>query len=249
MKGTLLVLRRDWRDMRLTAAFRIMVGTTAAIAIVASGGITVGLRLQPWYGETGATPVVGLIVGLVAYFLPLFILIAFIWAFASLPVAQEKANGNIEALLATPLAPTAIWVGKCLAVFVPGYVLSLVASCLVLVVVNLGVVLPGWGLFLLPGPSLLNGLVTNPLLFFAMLLFIVLFSLANNPDIAIAPSFIIGFGLMIGVPVGMVTGAIDISSWSFAAWYLVATVIAWAVVLWLSRLLTRQNIVLSGKGA
>jgi hypothetical protein len=44
------------------------------------------------------------------------------------------------------------------------------------------------------------------------------------------------------------TGTIDVSSWSFALWYLVGTAVAWAVALYFNRLLARQNIVLSSKG-
>jgi hypothetical protein len=65
---------------------------------------------------------------------------------------------------------------------------------------------------------------------------------------AIAPALLIGFGLMIGMPVGLATGIIVISSWSFVLWYFGATVIAWGVVIYFTRLLTRQNIVLSSKG-
>ncbi len=54
---------------------------------------------------------------------------------------------------------------------------------------------------------------------------------------------------MIGIPLGLATGVIDLTSWSFALWYLAITVIAIGVVGFLSRMLTRQNIVLSSKGA
>jgi ABC-type Na+ efflux pump permease subunit len=248
MKRMLLVFRRDYRELRATAAFRIMIGLMAVITVCAATGISIALRLQSWYGEPQARPIIDLIMGLVVYFLPLFILLSFVWAFATLPVTREKVNGNIECLLATPLGPKTLLMGKGLAVFVPGYIISFIASVIILVVLNLAVILPGWGTFILPGPALLNGLVINPLLFFGLLLFTILFSLVNNPDIAIAPSFIIGFGLMLGMPVGLMTGVINISAWSFVLWYLVGTVVGWAVVLYLARLLTKQNIVLSSKG-
>jgi ABC-type Na+ efflux pump permease subunit len=248
VRRILLVSSRDYHEMRSTSAFRIMVAVAAVITVGASVGISVALRLQSWYGEPEARPVLDLIVGLIVYFLPLFVLIAFIWAFANFPIIKEKVNGNIECLLATPLDTKTLWMGKALAVFVPGYVISLFASCVVLIVVNLAAILPGWDTFVLPGPSLVSGLVINPLLFFGILLFIVLFSLVNNPDIAIAPSLLIGFGLMIGMPVGIMTGTVDISSWSFVIWYLGGTVVAWTVVLYLMRFLTRQTIILSSKG-
>jgi hypothetical protein len=249
MNGTLAVLRRDYKEMRATAAFRIMIAVVAAVILIASVAITIALRRQSWYGVPAAAPVAELGVALVAYFLPLFVLLAFIWAFAGLPVIKEKVNGNIECLMATPLSPRALWLGKGLAVFLPAYVMALGATAGVLLVWNVAVFLPGWGALVLTPAALLNGLIVNPLLFLSMLMFILLISLAGNPDVAITPSFLIGFGLMIGIPAALATGKIDISSWTFVLWYLAATVAAWVVVLPLTRLLRRQNIVLSSKGS
>jgi len=249
VKRMLLILRRDFKEMRSTTAFRIMIIVVAFITMAASAGISIALRLQSWYGMPEAALALDLILGLVAYFLPFMVLMAFVWAFASIQITNEKVNGNIECLLATPINPKTLWMGKCFAVFVPSYLISIIASFIVLLVVNLAAMLPGWGMFVLPVAALMSGLIVNPLLFFGLLAFIILFSLANNPDIAIAPSLLIGFGLMIGIPVGLLTGSIDISSWSFTLWYMAGTVAAWAVVLYLTRLLTRQNIVLSSKGS
>lgn len=249
MKRMLLILHRDFKEMRSSTAFRIMIVIAALITIAASAGISVALRLQSWYGMTEAVPGLDLILGLVVYFLPFMILMAFVWAFSSIQITCEKVNGNIESLLATPISPKILWMGKCLAVFMPSYLISVVASFIVLLAINLTAILPGWEMFVLPESGLVSGLIINPLLFFALLAFIILFSLANNPDIAVAPSLLIGFGLMIGIPVGLLTGAIDITSWSFGLWYLLGTVLAWVVVMFLTRLLTRQNIILSSKGS
>jgi ABC-type Na+ efflux pump permease subunit len=245
----LLIFNRDFKEIRSTAAFRIIIIVVTFITLAASAGISVALRFQSWYGIQEAVPALNLIIGLVAYFLPFMIMIAFIWAFSSIQITGEKVNGNLECLLATPVGPKTLWMGKCLAVFVPSYLISIIASLIVLLVVNLAAALPGWDIFVIPVAPMVSGLIINPLLFLALLAFIVLFSLANNPDIAVAPSLLIGFGLMIGIPVGLLTGAIDIASWSFSLWYMIGTLAAWAVVLSLTRLLTRQNIVLSSRGS
>ncbi|MFW6125683.1 MAG: ABC transporter permease [Chloroflexota bacterium] len=243
-----IVLRRDCRELRQTNAFRIMVISAGAATVAAAAGISIVLGRQAWLGEEAARPLLELIMGLVAYFLPLFVLLAFIWVSASLPIVREKVNGTIECLLATPLRPGALWMGKCLAVFLPGFGVSVIATLLVVLAINLVTIYPATGYFVLPAPALLTGLVVNPLLFFGLLAFMVLVALASNPDIAIAPSFILGFGLMMGVPLGVALGAIDLASWAFALWYLAGTAVGWAVVGYLSRLLTTENIVLSGKG-
>lgn len=242
-------MKRDYRELKRTAAFRIMLIVAAAVMVAAASGISIALSRQPWLEEPEARPLLDLLVGLVLYFLPLLVLLAFIWAFASLPVIKEKVNGNVESLMATPLSPRDMWLGKSLAIFLPAYVISIVATVIVVLVINVSTILPSTGRFVLPLPVLVLGLGVNPLLFLALLLFMILFSLANNPDIALGPSFLLGFGLMIGVPIGLGMGWFDLSSWSFTLWYLLGTVVFLAVVLGLTCLLTRQNIVLSSKGS
>jgi uncharacterized membrane protein YgaE (UPF0421/DUF939 family) len=75
-----------------------------------------------------------------------------------------------------------------------------------------------------------------------------LLNLANNPDLAIALSFIIGFGLMMGIPLGVAAGKINLASWTFSLWYLGGALVLFIIVCFLLRLLTKENIVLSSKG-
>jgi hypothetical protein len=243
-----IVLQRDYRELRQTTAFKVMIIISALITIAGSIIVSLILGRQEWFRIEAAGPLLELILGITAYFLPLFILMAFIWAFASLPIVQEKVNGNLDCLLATPLGTKEIWIAKSLAVFLPAYLISAVATLIILLIVNFVTILPATGEFILPAPVLLMGFLINPLLFFGLLSFIVLFSMANNPDIAIAPSFILGFGLMIGIPLGLATGVINLASWSFTLWYLAGTLAVWIIIAYLSRLLTKENIVLSSKG-
>lgn len=249
MKTTSIILQRDFREMRQTSAFRIVVIAAAVLAVAAAVALSIILSGQVWVGEEATVPLLELIVSLVTYFVPLLVLMAFIWAFASLPIVKEKINGNIECLLATPISPRELWIGKSLAIFLPGFGLSVVATLLVVIVINMAVIKPEYGYFIMPAPALLTGFIINPLLLFALLAFIILFSLVDNPDIAIAPSFLIGFGLMMGLPIGIATRAINMASWSFALWYLAGTIVSWLIVLSLTRLLTVEKIVLSSRGS
>ena len=248
MRKTGIIFQRDFRELRQTNTFLIISIVFSVITIVIAVSVSVALNKQEWIGKKMAEPILELIIGLIAYFLPFTVLMAFIWAFASLPVVKEKVNGNIASLLATTLRPKEIWLGKSLAIFIPGYVISIISTMIVLLVVNLSVIVPATGNFLFPLPLFLVSLILNPLLLLGLLLFIILFSLANNPDIAIAPSFLVGFGLMMGIPLGIALGTINLASWSFSLWYLVGVIIVWIVVSFLTRLLTKEKIVLSSKG-
>lgn len=243
-----IVLQRDSRELRQTKAFRIMVIISAVITAGIAVGASIALSRAEWLGAESAKPMLEFIMGLIIYFLTLSILMSFIWAFANLPVTREKVNGNIESLLATPLSPKAVWMGKSLAIFMPGFAISVISTLVVALAVNFAAITPATGYFVLPAPVLLTSFLINPLLFFGLLSFIILLSLANNPDIALMPSFLVGFGLIIGIPLGVATGVIDLASWSFTLWYLAGAIVIWAVVGYLSRLLTKENIVLSSKG-
>lgn len=248
MKRILLVLRRDYREMKSTTAFRIMITVSAVITVAAAAIISIVLHRQSWYGVAEAQPIIDIITGITAYFLPLLVLMSFIWAFASFPVVREKVKGNIDCLIATPVTPGELLAGKGLAVFIPAYVISLIAMTVIVIAVNLVVILPGWHYILLPWPALVLGLAVSPLLFLSILLITLQLSFTGNPDSAVAPSMIVGFGLIVGMPVGLATGFFDINSWLFVLWYTMGTAAAWGVVLGLNRTLTRQNIVLSEKG-
>jgi ABC-type transport system involved in multi-copper enzyme maturation permease subunit len=243
-----IVFQRDFRELRRTAAFLIISIFFAVITVAACMIIIIVLSRQEWLGKEKAGPIFEMIIGAVAYFLPLSVLMTFIWAFAGLTIIKEKVNGNVESLLATPLSPKEIWIGKSLAIFLPGFAISVISTLIILLAVNFIVIIPVTGNFVLPLPLILISFLINPLLFLALLLFIILFSLANNPDIAIAPSFLIGFGLMIGIPLGMATGAINLASWPFLFWCLGAVIIFWSIDLGLYCLLTKENIVLSSRG-
>jgi ABC-type Na+ efflux pump permease subunit len=249
LRRIFLVFMRDYREMVSTKAFRIVCITAVVIILGLSIGVPVALHLQNWYGEQEARPVLDFIVALVIYFLTLIVLLTFTWGFSSVQITKEKVNGNIECLIATPLSPKALWAGKGLAVFAPGCIISLIAAVIVLAVLNLTTLFPGWDAVILPGPALVLGLLSNPVLFSGVLSFTILVSMVGNPDVAIMPSFLIGFGLMMGMPAGMATGVIDITSWSFVLWYTLGAFAVWIVVLFMIRMLTRQNIVLSSKGS
>lgn len=248
MSRTGIIFKRDFRELRKTNTFLTISIVFAVITIAIAVSVSIILNRQEWIGEKEAQPILEVIISLIGYFLPFSILMTFIWAFSSLPVVKEKVNGNIASLMATTLTPKEIWLGKSLAIFIPGYAISVISTMIVLLAVNLSVIVPTTGNFVFPLPLFLVSLLFNPLLLLGLLLFIILFSLANNPDIAIAPSFLVGFGLMMGIPLGMAMGKINLSSWSFSLWYLAGAIIVWIAIFILTRILTKENIVLSSRG-
>lgn len=248
MLKTGIILKKDLNELRSSNAFRIICIAFLLITIAVSLTASIMLARREWISEKAAEPLLNIIIGLIAYFIPLAAIMTFIWGFSSLPVIKEKVNGNIASLIATTLTPGEVWMGKSLAIFIPGYIISVISTVLTIVTINLAAIMPATGNFIFPVPLFLVSLVWNPLLLLGTLLFIILFSLAGNPDIAFAPSFIVGFGLMMGIPIGMVKGSIDLVSWSFSLWYLAGTALVLIITFLLSMMLTKEKIMLSGKG-
>ncbi|MHB1346487.1 MAG: hypothetical protein ACYCXK_03250 [Candidatus Humimicrobiaceae bacterium] len=248
MRRISIVFQRDFRELRKTKAFIIIIIFFAVITVAASVITSIVLRRQELMVRDEAKPILEMIIGIIAYFMPLSVFMTFIWAFTNVTIIQEKVKENIESLLATPLSPKEIWIGKSMAIFLPGYIFSLISTLIILLIINFVVIIPLTENFMLPLPLLLSSFLINPLLFFGLLLYTVLFSLADNPDIAIAPSFLIGFGLMIGIPLGVATGVIDLISWSFALCCLGGALILWIIVFCFYHLLTKEKIVLSSRG-
>ena len=192
MNRTGIVMKREYGEMRRTVAFRIILIIAAAVTVAASAGISIALNLQSWFGEHEAAPLMDLFTSLVLYFLPLLILLTFIGAFGNLPVIKEKANGNLACLMATPLTPRALWIGKSMAIFLPAYIVTVMGTVITVLVMNLAAFIPaGYGL-VLPVPALVLGLVVNPLLFGGLLLFIGL--LTNTPGMAVPACIVGGIG-------------------------------------------------------
>lgn len=249
MKGTNIVFRRDLKELLKTSTFMIVGIIFAAVTVAASLILVFVLRSQDFFSNEYTKSIPETIIGLISYFLSLTVLMTFIWSFANYLIIKEKARGNIESLLATPLSPKDILFGKSFAIFLPAYIISFFSYFIILSSVNFAVIFPETGEFLFPVQALLISFIINPIFFMGLLLIIIVFSMAGNPDIAIAPSFIVGFGLMLGIPLGVATGNINMLSWSFVIWCLAGAVLMWIVAIFSFRLLTKENIVLSGKGS
>jgi heme A synthase len=78
---------------------------------------------------------------------------------------------------------------------------------------------------------------------------IIFLCLAYNPEITALPTWVVFMGLMFGIGIGLGLGEINLASWwPFTPCYLAAAIVLLAVVFYLSRFLSKEKIVLSGKG-
>jgi len=165
-------------------------------------------------------------------------------SFAFQSMTREKARGNIESLLATPLKAKDIWIAKSLALFIPGLVLGEILTLIVLIIINYIYFVPAIGFLFTPWIAV-SGFLAAPLIYLCLSLVFHLVGLAGKPATAnvIVQVFLpVIINLMINLAVRHI---LDIASWPFAlANFGVALVIVITIILLRPRL-TSERIVLS----
>ncbi len=248
MSGFGVIAARDLRDLLRGAAFRIVAVALLALAVVLAAGAAL-VVLPPAGGRPAPdAPPAPLLIGTMLYFASLLPFVVFIWVFGGVLLTGQRASGQLETLLATPLSARALWLGKTAAIVLPGLLIAAVSSALIASVVaavtRARADLTTVGLT----PGLLAVCwLGNPVLFAGLGALTIVLALRSSPEIAIVPSFALGFGLMVAVPTAAVLRVLDLSSWAFTGASLAAAGIEWTVVLLLARGLTKERIILSGR--
>jgi ABC-2 type transport system permease protein len=250
MKGMLVVLQNDVRDILRSKAFLIVLVIIGVLIVGMAVGIPIALHSWLAKGPAWeeAKPLLELFMGLAVNYAPLIVLFACIATWATEPIAKEKAKGPIESLLATPLTARGVWLGKSLAIFLPAYIIGLAGTLIVVLAMNLAAILPTTGHFVLPLPEALTGFLFLPLLMFALVLVGIIFSLITNP--VVGQTIIIFFGTVLLQVVGQVGGRVWwlLASWDYALYNLAGAAILGIIAFYLSRTLTKERIILSSKG-
>ena len=181
----------------------------------------------------------------ITYTLPMWYAILICTIFATYSVVVEKAKRNIESLMATPVSLNKIWMGKTLAVTLPSVVIALAVSVVAFIIMNVVLVIPRTGSFVMPGTTaILSALILVPLLIFAVTSLVIYMQLIiSNPRIAnfaftavfllffFGSSFLTGRGFIV----------------DFSLIYLGLIIICGAVAYLLSRTLTKEKVLLSSK--
>jgi len=250
MKGMLAVLQSDVGDILHSKAFLIVAIIIGVLTIGAAVGIPLALN---WWLDKGvlwedAEPLLELFVGLTVNYVPLMVLFTCMATWATEPIAKEKGKGPIESLLATPLTARAVWIGKSLAIFLPAYIIGLIATLIVILAMNLASIHPTTGHFVLPLPEAFTSFLFLPLLMLALILLGVIFNLITNP--VVGQTVVIFIGVILLQVIGQVGGRIQwlLASWDYALYNLAGAALLGIIAFYLSRFLSKERIILSSKG-
>jgi ABC-2 type transport system permease protein len=159
-------------------------------------------------------------------------------------MTREKSRGNIQALLAAPLSPLDIWIGKTLAVFIPGFIFSLFMTSAALIVTNYSFLVSKVG-FLVNPWMLISNLIAVPVIYLGLLLLLHVIGLIGKPATAnviaqvFLPVFLAAFINLI------MRGILNAGSWNFTLIMFVIAVALGITALAFRSRMTTERIILS----
>ncbi len=183
-------------------------------------------------------------VSLLAYMISLMVTV-FLGAMLGVgSLTKEKAKGVVESLLAAPLRPRELLLGKALGIYLPASILGLGLSWGAVWALNALSLEPLLGRGIYPRAALVTSSIGVPLLGLGVSLLVTLLGLIiPNPNLASLTLVLAVVGISNALPrLGM-----SFSSWKFTWVNLALGVALFLVVFPLSSLLTEERIVLSAR--
>ncbi len=250
MKKLMVIMRKDLRETLRTKALYGSIGIAIFVLVALAAGL--GRNIEAVVEqETSLAEIASAIqplVGTTAFTLSLILMMLFCMYINAYAVTMEKVKRSIESLLCTPLSLRQIWLGKSFAIALPSVILGLLFAFAGIAGINQFFIVPRLGHFIMPGTApLVATLVTVPLImfFFASLMVVLQLIITNIHWINAAI-----IGLVVAVMFGLSPPVLKFSSasWSIVFISLGVAVILALVTIYLSRLVTKERVVLSSKG-
>ena len=158
---------------------------------------------------------------------------------------KEKSRGNIQSLLATPLKLKDIWIGKSLAIFIPGLILGELLTLIFLIAINYIYFVPTIGFLFSPWIAV-TSFIVFPIMYFCLGLLVYLIGLTGKPNNAniIALVFLPLF-VNIVVQLPLRSTIMDFTSWPFVLANIVIVLVIAIIVVVLQFRLKKEKVVLS----
>ncbi len=158
---------------------------------------------------------------------------------------REKSRGNIQSLLATPLKLKEVWIGKSLAIFIPGLIMGILLTLMTLIVVNYIYFVPTIGFLFSPWIAA-TCFIAFPLIYFCLGLLVYLVGLTGKPmnaniiAIAFLPIFI-----NVIIQLSLRSNFMDFTSWPFTLANIGIALVIAIIMLILQSSLSKERVVLS----
>lgn len=250
MKKVMVIMKKDLRETLRTKAFYGSVGIVIFVLVALAAGLggNISALIEQGTSPAEVASAIQTLMGTTAFTLSLIIMLLFCMYTNAYTLIMEKVKRSIESLLCTPLSLRQIWLGKTLAISLPSIVLGLLFTFGGIAGINQFFVVPELGHFIMPGAAPLVAIwVVVPFIvfFFASLMIALQLIIANVRWISAAL-----IGLVVAVMFGLSPPILKFGSASWSIVFIslgVAAALA-LVTIFLSRLVTKERIVLSSKG-
>jgi ABC-2 type transport system permease protein len=250
MKKIMVIVKKDLRETLRTKAFYGSMGIVifVLVALAAGLGRNIGALIEQETSLAEIASAIQPLVGTTAFTLSLMLMLLFCMYTNAYTLTMEKVKHSIESLLCTPLSLRQICLGKSLAVFLPSVILGLVFTFSGIVGINQFFIAPKLGHFIMLGAApLVAILVAVPLIVFSFASLMITLQLIITNIHWINAALI---GLIIAVMFGLSPPVLKFgsASWSIVSISLGVAAVLALVTIYLSRLVTKERIVLSSKG-
>lgn len=158
---------------------------------------------------------------------------------------KEKARGNIQSLLVTPLGLKDIWVGKSLAIFIPGLILTELLTVITLIVVNYIYFVPTVGFLFNPWIAI-TCFIVFPAMYLCFGLLVYLMGLTGKPTNAnIVALVFLPLYVNVVVQLPLRSNFMDYTSWPFMLFNIGVTLIIAIILIILQFRISKEKVVLS----
>ncbi len=250
MREIMVIMKKDLRETLRTKAFYGSIGIVlfVLVALAAGLGRNINAVIEQETSLAEIASAIQPLVGTTAFTLSLMLMLLFCMYTNAYTLTMEKVKRSMESLLCTPLSLRQIWLGKSFAIALPSVILGLLFAFGGIAGINQFFIVPKLGRFIMPGTApLVAILVAVPLImfFFASLMVALQLIITNIHWINAAL-----IGLVIAVMFGLSPPVLKFgsASWSIVFVSLGVAAILALVTIYLSRLVTKERIVLSSKG-
>jgi ABC-2 type transport system permease protein len=248
MTKIMVIVKKDIRETLRSRAFYFstIIAMFVVVMLVMSLQDSISTLIKPGASQAEVTAMVQPLIGASMFLLCFMVMMLFCMYVNSYAVIIEKIKRSIESLLCTPLSLRQVWLGKSLAVFLPSVVLGLVCT-LGITGAMMYVIASKSGYWILPGIApMIATMIMIPVIVFlistiAVILQLLIVNIRLVNIVFIAVIFGVGFSLSNFLSIAS-------SSWGIIYVSLAVAAVLALLVYYLSRLLTKEKIILSSKG-
>lgn len=158
---------------------------------------------------------------------------------------REKSRGNIQSLLVTTLNLREIWIGKSLAIFIPGLIIGELITLVTLIIINYIYFVPTIGFLFNPWVAV-TSFIVFPLIYLFQGLLVCLVGLTGKPVNAnIIGQIFLPVYVNIVIQLPLRTDFMDYTSWHFVLVNTAVVIIIAIIIMILQHRATKEKVALS----